>query len=90
MGNSVNDALAAAQRQVDSGNDFSKNVTKQAGNTVDPTAPKKALAPTSDYTHAQNARKAAATKAAPHAINTGDELAAKQRQVGDVVDASKQ
>jgi hypothetical protein len=86
MGNPINDALAAAQRQVDKGNDFSANVTKQAGNKIDPTAPKKPLPPTSDYTHAHTARKAAA-HAAP---TTGDELAAKQRQVGEVVDASKQ
>jgi hypothetical protein len=86
MGNPISSALASAQKAIDDSNDLSKSVTHQAGNTVDPTAPKKPLPPTSDYTHAHTARKAAA-HAAP---TTGDELAAKQRQVKEVTDASSQ
>ena len=79
MGNPINAALAAAQKTIDDSNDLSKSVTHQAGNTVDPTAPKKPLPPTSDYAHAHTVRKAAA-----HAPTTGDELAAKKRQVEEV------
>ena len=86
MGNPITSALASAQKALDDSNNLSSSVTHQAGNKTDPTAPKKALAPTSDYAHAHNARKAAA--AAP--TTTGDELAAKARQVKEVTDASSQ
>lgn len=56
MGNPVAAALASAHKALDSATKFSSDVTHQAGNKTDPTAPKPAAAK-SDYSHAREARK---------------------------------
>jgi hypothetical protein len=75
MGNPINAALASAQKTLDDSNNLTDSVNKQAG---PPTAKPKPQ-PKSDYSHAHDVRKAAAS-----GPTTGDELAAKKRQVEEV------